>query len=149
MALGTVFKEYSGWMETSHYVKIKQLLYFTWLVARHLIEMLNVLMNDGEIWVKRINTGSVKSTWMAAMLWLQDIKCYMLYYTIRVQQKVFVISGLCKIADYVLQAFLFIFVEKDDYPSQVKDLFAFTLYVKERRRIVERERERSNCVRPK
>lgn len=28
----------------------------TWLVARHLVEMLNVLMNNGEIWVEENDT---------------------------------------------------------------------------------------------
>lgn len=78
--------------------KQKQLLYFTWLAARHLVKALDVLMNDGEICVKR-KIPSVRCTWVYTELLSSSGVC-----TAHVQQKLFVI--ICMLCHQVFSLYL-------------------------------------------
>lgn len=45
----------------------RKLFNLTWLIARHLIEMLNVLMNEGETWVKETTGDQLQAKWECAV----------------------------------------------------------------------------------
>ena len=106
-------------MENSHNVlclsiqknkQTKQLLYFTWLAARHLVKALDVLMNDGEICVKR-KIPSVRCTWVNTE-WLSSsgvcvCVCVCVggcIHTAHVQQKLFVM--ICMSCHQVFSLYL-------------------------------------------